>query len=138
LVEVRSTAIIMLTSPVYQLLLCKPCSLIYNYWLNKIGWSQLLEGLEVGGFGVTWLEEERPGRGGGEGEEGNQVKGRRKGKGREGGGGRRKGRGEGEEGKREGGEGGRRKGRGEGEGEGGEGGGRRKGREREEEGRRSL
>lgn len=26
-----------------------------------MGYSQLLEGLEVGGFGVTWLEEERPG-----------------------------------------------------------------------------
>ena len=24
---------------------------------NRIGYSQLLEGLEVGGFGVTWLEE---------------------------------------------------------------------------------
>ena len=25
--------------------------------LNKIGYSQLLEGLEVGGFGVTWMGE---------------------------------------------------------------------------------
>jgi hypothetical protein len=25
--------------------------------LNKSGYSQLLEGLEVGGFGVTWLGE---------------------------------------------------------------------------------
>ena len=30
-----------------KLLLCKPCFLISNYWLNKISYSQLLEGLEV-------------------------------------------------------------------------------------------
>jgi hypothetical protein len=35
--------------------------LIFNYWLNKIGYSQLLEGLEVDGLGVTWLEGERLG-----------------------------------------------------------------------------
>jgi hypothetical protein len=29
--------------------------------LNKIGCSQLLEGLEVGRLGVIWLEEERSG-----------------------------------------------------------------------------
>jgi hypothetical protein len=27
--------------------------------LNKIVYSQLLEGLEVGGFGVTWVEKEK-------------------------------------------------------------------------------
>jgi hypothetical protein len=30
-----------------------------NFWSNKIDCSQLLEGLELGGLGVTWLEEER-------------------------------------------------------------------------------
>lgn len=42
-----------------------------NYWLNTVGYSQLLEGLEVGGFLLTWLEVEkrerkgeRPWRGG--------------------------------------------------------------------------
>jgi len=54
---------------VYLLLMCKPCSLIQNYWLNTNGYSQLLEGLEVGGILVTLLvtppiEEEREGQGG--------------------------------------------------------------------------
>lgn len=38
----------------------KPCSLIDNCWLDKIGYSPLMEGLEVGGSRGTWLEEERP------------------------------------------------------------------------------
>jgi hypothetical protein len=31
---------------------------VYQHWLNKIGYSLLLERLEVCGVGITWLEEE--------------------------------------------------------------------------------
>lgn len=43
-----------LQAPVVQTLF-----LDLNFWSNKIDCSQLLEGLELGGLGVTWLEEER-------------------------------------------------------------------------------
>lgn len=47
----------------YKLLLCKEhCSLIKRYWWNKIVYSQLLEGLDVSGLGVTWLQKEKKGR----------------------------------------------------------------------------
>ena len=42
-------------SHIHQFLLYKACSLIENYWLNENGCSQLLEGIEVSGFSVTWL-----------------------------------------------------------------------------------
>ena len=46
-------------SHIYKLLLWNHCSLIENYWLNKIGYSQLLEGLKAGGFLITWMEVEK-------------------------------------------------------------------------------
>jgi hypothetical protein len=39
----------------YKPLLCEPCSPISSYWLNKSGYSQLLERTEVGGASVTGL-----------------------------------------------------------------------------------
>ena len=42
-----------------QVFVMQTSSLIKNYWLNKSGYSQLLEGLEVCQIRVTWLEEKK-------------------------------------------------------------------------------